>query len=75
MKTNFSIVLLIALLFATVPRKKNISEEDYIFSTLVSKKGKIEFEKYYNGRPKDSLCDIPILNKRNYEHTRWNSNR
>lgn len=37
--------------------------EDYSFSTLVSKNGKIVLEAYYNGKTKDSLCDIQSLTK------------
>ena len=37
--------------------------KDYLFSTLVSKDGKIVFEEYYNGKTKDSLCDVQSLTK------------
>lgn len=36
---------------------------DNIFSTLISKNGKIIFEEYYNGKTKDSLCDVQSLTK------------
>ena len=38
-------------------------EEDYIFSTLISKNGEIVFEQYYNGKTKDSLSDVQSLTK------------
>ena len=47
----------------TVSSEKAIPKEDYIFSTLISKKGKIVFEEYYNGKTKDSLCDVQSLTK------------
>lgn len=37
--------------------------EDYTFSTIVSKNGKIILEEYYNGKTKDSLCDVQSLSK------------
>lgn len=40
-----------------------IQEEDYNFSTLISKNGKIVFQEYYNGKTKDSLCDVQSLTK------------
>jgi CubicO group peptidase (beta-lactamase class C family) len=40
-----------------------LTKEDNLFSTLISKNGKIVFEEYYNGKTKDSLCDIQSLTK------------
>lgn len=37
--------------------------EDYIFSTIVSKNGEIFLEEYYNGKTRDSLCDVQSLTK------------
>lgn len=67
MKKN-SFLLIIVLLFSVVSCKKEtynevVLKEDYIFSTLVSKKGEIIFEKYYNGKNKDSLCNVQSLTK------------
>ncbi|WP_162897321.1 serine hydrolase [Aquimarina sp. AD1] len=47
----------------TVLFEKTMQHQDYIFSTLVSKNGKIVFEEYYNGKTKDSLCDVQSLTK------------
>ncbi|WP_035084476.1 serine hydrolase [Aquimarina latercula] len=47
----------------TVLFEKTMQQQDYIFSTLVSKNGKIVFEEYYNGKTKDSLCDVQSLTK------------
>lgn len=76
MKKKFSISLL-ALIFATISCtnvKKEDSKrtespeelspkEDYILSTLISKKGTIVFQEYYNGQTKDDLCDVQSLTK------------
>ncbi len=37
--------------------------EDYIFSTIVSKNGETVLEEYYNGKTRDSLCDVQSLTK------------
>lgn len=69
--------LLIALIFSAIScgevKKEKLKEttsteeilptEDYIYSTLVSKNGKIILEEYYNGKTKDSLCDVQSLTK------------
>jgi len=47
----------------TLSSEKTIPKEDYIFSTLVSKNGKIVFEEYYNGKTKDSLSNVQSLTK------------
>ena len=38
-------------------------KDDNIFSTLISKNGTIVFQEYYNGKTKDSLCDVQSLTK------------
>ncbi|MEW7277561.1 serine hydrolase [Aquimarina sp. 2201CG1-2-11] len=74
MKTKYLLLALSFLLFSCketvkeVPDKAITSEiipqvQDGIFSTLISKKGKIVFEEYYNGKSKDSLCDVQSLTK------------
>jgi CubicO group peptidase (beta-lactamase class C family) len=78
MKTNKTLIfLLITALFIfssckevkkekskeTVSSEKVTAKEDYIYSTLVSKKGKIVFEEYYNGKTNDSLSDVQSLTK------------
>ena len=47
----------------TVSSEKMMPKEDYIFSTLISKNGEIVFEEYYNGKTKNSLCDVQSLTK------------
>ncbi|MEM8999046.1 MAG: serine hydrolase [Bacteroidota bacterium] len=37
--------------------------EDYRFSTLIAKNGKIVSEAYHNGKTKDSLCNVQSLTK------------
>lgn len=70
-------LLLFTLIFSTLScvesKKEKLKEttsteeilptKDYIFSTLVSKDGKIVFEEYYNEKTKDSLCDVQSLTK------------
>lgn len=78
MKVKYKLyTLLIVLIFTTIscsetkkekPKKITSSEkiqpkEDYIFSTLISKNGTIVFQEYYNGKTKDSLCDVQSLTK------------
>jgi CubicO group peptidase (beta-lactamase class C family) len=48
---------------AAISSEKIVPKEDNIFSTLVSKNGDIVFEEYYNGKTKDSLCDVQSLTK------------
>lgn len=69
---NKILFVLIVVLLGTIACKevkkepelfKEISEEDPIFSALVSKNGTIVFEEYYNKKTKDSLCDIQSLTK------------
>jgi len=69
--------LLIALIFGVISCKeikkekskeivsyeKTLPKENYIFSTLVSKNGTIVLQDYYNGKTKDSLCDVQSLTK------------
>jgi len=69
--------LLTALLFGAISCKeikkdkpkeiesseKTSPKEDYIFSTLIAKNGTTVLEEYYNGKTKDSLCDIQSLTK------------
>ena len=43
--------------------EKTQPKEDYIFSTLISKNGTIVLQEYYNGKTKDSLCDVQSLTK------------
>lgn len=67
----FSIITVIVLLFSSCGESKNEKivsgniepTEDSIYSTIVSKKGKIILEEYYNGKTKDSLCDVQSLTK------------
>ena len=40
-----------------------VPAEEFIFSRLISKNGKIVLEEYYNGKTKDSLCDVQSLTK------------
>lgn len=47
----------------TLSPENTSSKEDYIFSTIVSKNDKIVLEEYYNGKSKDSLCDVQSLTK------------
>ena len=47
----------------TVSFDKELPVENYIYSTIISKKGEIVFEQYYNGKIKDSLCDVQSLTK------------
>lgn len=47
----------------TISSEKIVPKENYIFSTLISKKGEIVFEQYYNRKTKDSLCDVQSLTK------------
>ncbi len=70
-------ILLIVLIFGTiscnetkkeksrkiVSPEKTHPKEDYIFSTLISKNGTIVLQEYYNGKTKDSLCDVQSLTK------------
>lgn len=70
-------LLLITLIFCILScgesKKKTLKEttsteeilpmKDSVFSTLVSKDGKIVFEEYYNGKTRDSLCDAQSLTK------------
>lgn len=60
--------IIIALILATVScngiKKDSAStNEDTIYSTIISKNGQIVFEDYYNGKTKDSLCDVQSLTK------------
>lgn len=47
----------------TISSEEILPKEDYIFSTLISKNGTIVFQEYYNGKTKDSLCDVQSLTK------------
>ena len=40
-----------------------VPAEEFILSRLISKNGKIVLEEYYNGKTKDSLCDVQSLTK------------
>ncbi len=40
-----------------------LPHESYTFSTLISQNGKLVLEEYYNGKTKDSLCDVQSLTK------------
>ncbi len=42
---------------------KTQSKENYIFSTLISKNGTVVLQEYYNGKTKESLCDVQSLTK------------
>lgn len=61
--------IILVLLSCKEVKKENKStenstpKENYIFSTLVSKKGKVVLEEYYNGKTKESLCDVQSLTK------------
>lgn len=69
--------LLIVLIFGAISckeiKKEKLEEtelseevlpkEQNIFSTLISKDGTIVFQEYYNGKTKDSLCDVQSLTK------------
>jgi CubicO group peptidase (beta-lactamase class C family) len=67
------IVLLFGINSCTEVEKKKVEEtalseeliakEDNIFSILVSKDGSLVLEEYYNGKTKDSLCDVQSLTK------------
>lgn len=63
MKKRKLYFLLLTLIVSVISCKETTTKENYIFSTLVSKKEKIVFEKYYNGKTKDSLCNIQSLTK------------
>jgi len=69
--------LLIALIFGSISCKEiknekskeivsseeKLPKENYVFSTIISKNGNIVFQEYYNGKTKDSLCDVQSLAK------------
>ncbi len=69
-KIPFIIIAIVLTLFSckeikkeTIPSEKVIAKEGFVFSELVSKSGKIVFEEYYNGKTRDSLCDVQSLTK------------
>lgn len=75
MTSKIPLLIIIVLLFASYSEAKKESQktkkafekvkpiEEYIFSTLVSKNGEVILEEYYNGKTKDSLCDVQSLTK------------
>lgn len=43
--------------------RKILPAEPYAFSTIISKRGEIVLEQYYNGKTRDSLSDVQSLTK------------
>lgn len=69
---NLLCVLIVVILTScSTPQKKNQEQKplkvtetnDYIFSTLVSKGNELILEEHYNGKTRNSLCDVQSLTK------------